>query len=203
MIEVENIGYDATGKNIDGNQLLKVATRINRFICTIEQISTDYGLMIYIFDIIQARRMDPIFFRYGTSLFGQKYKLESIGSCIIDMQSDVGAWKSDQASAANGIVQIRPANIDKDGILVFDKNVYLPTEVNIPSLQYNDVLFNNTNNSQELVGKTAIFRGNEVYKFSNHITRIRVNQDKILPYYWWLILNIYQRKSFFYSICTN
>lgn len=157
---------------------------------------------IYISDIIQARRMDPIFFRYGTSLFGQKYKLESIGSCIIDMQSGVGAGKSDQASAAIGIVQIRPTNIDKDGILVFDKNVYVPTEANMPSLKYNDVLFNNTN-SQELVGKTAIFRGNEAYKFSNHITRIRVNQDKILPDYLWLILNIYQRKSIFYSICTN
>lgn len=157
---------------------------------------------IYISDIIQARRMDPIFFRYGTSRFGQKYKLESIGSCIIDMQSGVGAGKGDQASAANGIVQIRPTNIDKDGLLVFDKNVYVPTESNMPSLQYNDVLFNNTN-SQELVGKTAIFRGNEPYKFSNHITRIRVDQDKILPDYLWVILNLYQRKSIFYSICTN
>lgn len=52
MIEVENIGYDAIGKNIDGNQLLEVATRINRFICTIEQISTDYVLMIYIYSIL-------------------------------------------------------------------------------------------------------------------------------------------------------
>ena len=157
---------------------------------------------IYISDIIQARRMDPIFFRYGTSQFGKKYKLESIGSCITDIQSGVGAGKEDQASEVNGIVQIRPTNIDKDGLLVFDKNVYVPIEANMPSLRENDVLFNNTN-SQELVGKTAIFRGNEPYKFSNHITRIRVNQNKILPEYLWLILNLYQRKSAFYSICTN
>ncbi|TGY63670.1 restriction endonuclease subunit S [Parabacteroides distasonis] len=157
---------------------------------------------INISDIIQARRMDPIFFRYGTSLFGEKYKLESIGSCIIDIQSGVGAGKGDQASETNGIVQIRPTNIDKDGLLVFDKNVYVPIEANMPSLKENDVLFNNTN-SQELVGKTAIFRGNEPYRFSNHITRIRVNQNKILPEYLWIILNLYQRKSIFYSICTN
>lgn len=157
---------------------------------------------IYISDIILARRMDPIFFRYGTSQFGQKYKLESIGSCIIDLQSGVGAGKGEQVSEANGIVQIRPTNIGKDGFLVFDKNVYVPTEANIPSLRENDVLFNNTN-SQELVGKTAIFRENKPYRFSNHITRIRVNQDKILPEYLWLILNLYQRKSIFYSICTN
>lgn len=157
---------------------------------------------IYISDIIQARRMDPIFFRYGTSQFGQKYKLESIGSCIIDVQSGIGAGKGDQASASNGIVQIRPTNIDKDGFLVFEKNIYVPIEANMPSLKENDVLFNNTN-SQELVGKTALFRGNEPYRFSNHITRIRVNKDKILPEYLWLILNLYQRKSIFYSICTN
>lgn len=157
---------------------------------------------INISDIIQARRMDPIFFRYGTSLFGEKYKLESIGSCIIDIQSGVGAGKGDQASETNGIVQIRPTNIDKDGLLVFDKNVYVPIEANMPSLKENDVLFNNTN-SQELVGKTAIFRRNEPYRFSNHITRIRVNQNKILPEYLWIILNLYQRKSIFYSICTN
>ncbi len=48
---------------------------------------------INISDIIQARRMDPIFFRSGTSLFGKKYKLESIGSCTIDIQSGVGAGK--------------------------------------------------------------------------------------------------------------
>lgn len=42
------------------------------------------------------------------------------------MQSEVGAWKSDQASAANGIVQIRPTSIDKDGILVFDKMFIYP-----------------------------------------------------------------------------
>ena len=128
--------------------------------------------------------------------------MESIGSCITDIQSGVGAGKEDQASEVNGIVQIRPTNIDKDGLLVFDKNVYVPIEANMPSLRENDVLFNNTN-SQELVGKTAIFRGNEPYKFSNHITRIRVNQNKILPEYLWLILNLYQRKSVFYSICTN
>ena len=32
MLEVENIGYDATGKDIDGNELPKVAKRINTFV---------------------------------------------------------------------------------------------------------------------------------------------------------------------------
>ena len=32
MIEVENIGYDATGKKIDGSELNKVAKQIKEFI---------------------------------------------------------------------------------------------------------------------------------------------------------------------------
>lgn len=63
-------------------------------------------------------------------------------------------------------------------------------------------IFNNTN-SQELVGKTAIYKGNIPYKFSNHITRIRVNKEKIIPEFLWLILNIYQQREIFYAICTN
>ncbi|MFR3331124.1 MAG: restriction endonuclease subunit S [Odoribacter splanchnicus] len=157
---------------------------------------------IHISNIIQARRMDPIFFRYGISQLGQKYKLTTIGSCAIDIQSGIGAGKEDQASDINGIIQIRPTNIDKEGLLVYDKNVYVPIDANMPSLEKGDILFNNTN-SQELVGKTAIFTENKPYRFSNHITRIRVNKNKILPEYLWLILNLYQRKSIFYSICTN
>jgi type I restriction enzyme S subunit len=63
-------------------------------------------------------------------------------------------------------------------------------------------LFNNTN-SQELVGKTAILKESKTLFFSNHITRIKVNKEKALPDYLWIILNIYQRKNVFYSICTN
>lgn len=157
---------------------------------------------IHISDIIDARRMDPIFFRCGTTQFERHFKLEAIGTCIVDIQSGVGAGKKEQADKDNGIIQIRPTNIDKNGILIFDKNVYVPFNSTMPSLQKDDVLFNNTN-SQELVGKTAIYKGDIPYKFSNHITRIRVNREIIIPDYLWLILNIYQQKKIFYAICTN
>ena len=106
---------------------------------------------IYISNIIDARRMDPIFFRYGIIQFGRIFKLEPISSCIIDIQSGVGAGKKDQTDKNNGIIQIRPTNIDRNGMLIFDKNIYVPFDATMPSLQRDDVLFNNTN-SQELVG---------------------------------------------------
>jgi hypothetical protein len=31
MFEIENIGYDATGKKMEGNELMKVADRIQKF----------------------------------------------------------------------------------------------------------------------------------------------------------------------------
>lgn len=146
--------------------------------------------------------MDPIFFRYGTMQFGRYFRLEAISTCIVDIQSGVGAGKKDQADKNNGIIQIRPTNIDRNGMLIFDKNIYVPFDAAMPSLQKDDVLFNNTN-SQELVGKTAIYKGDIPYKFSNHITRIRVNREKIIPEFLWLILNMYQQREIFYAICTN
>ncbi len=157
---------------------------------------------INISNIVDARRMDPITFRYRTMQFGRNIKLEPISSCVIDLQSGVGAGKKDQADKNNGIIQIRPTNIDRNGMLIFDKNIYVPFDTAMPSLQKDDVLFNNTN-SQELVGKTAIYKGNTPYRFSNHITRIRVNKEKIIPDFLWLILNIYQQREIFYAICTN
>ena len=69
--------------------------------------------------------MDPIFFRYGIIQFGRIFKLEPISSCIIDIQSGVGAGKKDQTDKNNGIIQIRPTNIDRNGMLIFDKNIYM------------------------------------------------------------------------------
>ena len=48
---------------------------------------------VHISDIIDARRMDPIFFRYGTMQFGRYFRLEAISTCIVDIQSGVGAGK--------------------------------------------------------------------------------------------------------------
>lgn len=157
---------------------------------------------IHISDIADARRMDPIFFRFGTARFGHTFKLASIGSVVIDMQSGFGAGKGDQAGEEDGIIHIRPTNIDNEGNLIFEKNVYVPSNLKKQMLSKGDVLFNNTN-SQELVGKTAILKEERDLFFSNHITRIRVDQQRIMPEFIWIILNLYQQEKIFYSICTN
>jgi restriction endonuclease S subunit len=120
----------------------------------------------------------------------------------LDFQSGFGAGKEEQVTEKNGIIQIRPTNIDSEGMLKYDKNVFVPKLLDKTLLEIDDVLFNNTN-SQELVGKTAILKEKRKLFFSNHITRIKVDKAKVIPDYLWIILNVYQRKNIFYSICTN
>ena len=152
--------------------------------------------------IVEDRRLDPIY--YGLAFFNEQiqYPLAPLKSFCLDFQSGFGAGKEEQTTEETGIIQIRPTNIDSEGMLKYDKNVFVPYTLNKTLLEIDDVLFNNTN-SQELVGKTAILKEQKKLFFSNHITRIQVDKTKAIPDYLWIILNMYQSKSVFYSICTN
>ncbi|MBW8326913.1 MAG: restriction endonuclease subunit S [Prolixibacteraceae bacterium] len=152
---------------------------------------------------LAGERLDSIFYASDLMLFySGKYSSVPLKSVSISFKSGVGAGKQDQAIGQNGIIQIRPTNIDENGLLKFDRNIYLPFEAKADTLDVDDVLFNNTN-SQELVGKTAILKEQKELCYSNHITRIKVDQNKLVPDFLWVILNIYQKNKVFYSICTN
>ena len=148
-------------------------------------------------------RLDPIFYASDLTKFNSgKFKSLSIGKVAYSFKSGFGAGKKDQTDAESGIIHVRPTNLGKDGLLKFDKNVFVPKNDKADLLEKGDVLFNNTN-SQELVGKTSIVTDNKELYYSNHITRIKVNKNLILPEYLWIILNLYQEHKIFYSICTN
>lgn len=147
-------------------------------------------------------RLDPIFYNSDLNKFNKYFESVKLSKVVKVFKSGVGAGKQDQADGSNGIIQIRPTNIDNYGNLKFDKNIYVPFGFKGDQLSINDVLFNNTN-SQELVGKTAILKeGGELF-YSNHITKIQVDTEFILPEYLWIVLNIYQENKIFYSLCTN
>ncbi len=154
------------------------------------------------------KRLDPLY--YFENVFGflkiTKYNSHTLSELTNYTIAGFGVGKDEQDLTQNGYIQIRPTNIDDFGLLKFDRNVYLGEEYitsrrsNI--IQKNDILFNNTN-SQELVGKTAFFDLDGTYFHSNHITRINVNEEKILPKFLWILLNLYQQKKIFYTLCTN
>lgn len=161
-------------------------------------------IFIQQFKTITGKRLDPIFYSSDLNTFNSGlYDSQLLRVVSLSFISGVGAGKQDQSSEdMGGIIQIRPTNMDRNGGLKYDKNIYLPIDFQGTKIEVDDVLFNNTN-SQELVGKTTILKEEKELFFSNHITKITVNTNIIYPDYLAIILNAYQRSKIFYSMCTN
>lgn len=85
--------------------------------------------------------------------------------------------------APNAYPHLRPNNIGFGGQLNLDKVVHIPIDKVDDSkrhLKTNTVLFNNTN-SKELVGRAVIINSDIDFAFSNHITKLIVDNNLILP----------------------
>jgi type I restriction enzyme S subunit len=105
-----------------------------------------------------------------------------------------------------GVIQLRMNNVDTRGNFIWDDYIRVPAEketIEQYKLDVDDVLFNNTN-SVELVGKSAMFTGfNEPVVYSNHFTRLRTNQDLLLPDFLSAWLNLQWQKGVFANICNR
>ncbi len=154
-------------------------------------------------------RIDPLF--YSLDIFSflkdKKYEIKAIGEVTEYLKAGFAAGKQEQSEdKVAGIIQIRPTNIDEEGQLYFNKNIYLKSEYldtkKDEIIQKSEVLFNNTN-SQDLVGKTTYFDLECPHFCSNHITRIKIKENVVSPQYLTVILNLYQKKKIFFNICTN
>ncbi len=147
-------------------------------------------------------RLDPIYYASNfLHRFTQSHSVKLKDVCV-SFSSGFGAGKDEQTDEKNGYIQIRPTNINNNGELVFDKNVFVPLQKTVGFVEKRTVLFNNTN-SQELVGKNAILLEERELYTSNHITSIVVDETKANAEYIWIILNVYQRNKIFFSLCTN
>ncbi len=105
----------------------------------------------------------------------------------------------------NGIIQLRMNNITTEGKVTLKEYLKVPVPSNIKDylLKPGDVLFNNTN-SVDLIGKTAIFRGEcQFCTYSNHITRIRVDSSRVIPE--WIMYYFMElwRVGYFRQICVR
>lgn len=147
-------------------------------------------------------RWDPLYYASNFSRFFKHQYCTQLKNVCLCISSGFGAGKDDQSDEKNGYIQIRPTNIDNNGELIFDRNVYVPLQECADFVTVGTVLFNNTN-SQELVGKTAVLLEEKQLYTSNHITSIVVDESKISAEYLWIVLNTYQRNKVFYTLCTN
>ena len=154
------------------------------------------------FSEVTGGRLDPLYQFNSSFLISTKYEQVKLAEICNSFISGFGAGKENQTSELNGIIQIRPTNIDSECELKFDKNIYIDKNFEGKKIKKTDVLFNNTN-SQDLVGKTAVGESAENMFFSNHITVISINERIIDSYFLKESLNMLQRHKIFYSICTN
>ena len=113
------------------------------------------------------------------------WERKSVDEMVDEMQYGTSAKTSEDAS---GVPVLRMGNI-KDGSLVLDSLKYLPAEHDeFPALllQDGDLLFNRTN-SAELVGKSAVYRGNPSQcSCASYLIRVRLRTcyvPEFLAYY--------------------
>lgn len=157
---------------------------------------------------LSGLRWDPLYQSGNIYRFidDTDYEFQTIAQVIDFLKSGFAAGKQDQSKKSDEVIQIRPTNLNRDRELKFTKNVYIDRALlqsrKADILLKDEVLFNNTN-SQILVGKTALFNQNGEYFCSNHMTRIKVNQEKLIPQYLTYVLNLYQRQQVFFKLCTN
>jgi type I restriction enzyme, S subunit len=86
-----------------------------------------------------------------------------------------GKWND----VGRGILQLRPFNVTAAGGIDLQAAKYVDTDRDLDSyrLRCNDVIFNNTN-SEELVGKTALWMNSREAVLSNHMTIVRVHDTR-------------------------
>ena len=109
----------------------------------------------------------------------KEWEVVQLDGLILDVKNGFASGKRDE----EGIVQIRMNNVSIDGRLLLDTylKVPIPENIDVWLLKTNDFLFNNTN-SIDLVGKSAIFKSAPFpCTFSNHFTRMRFREDRVLP----------------------
>ncbi|OYT57296.1 MAG: restriction endonuclease subunit S [Desulfurococcales archaeon ex4484_217_2] len=129
----------------------------------------------------------------------KEWRVVKLKEVVLEAKPGFPCGKRDE----NGVIQLRMNSIDTEGWINPDAYVKVPPPKNVEEylLKPGDILFNNTN-SVDLIGKTAIFRG-EFSKcvYSNHLTRMRVNPSKVIPEW---ILYVFIRKwhlGIFKAIC--
>ncbi len=107
---------------------------------------------------------------------------------------------------AGGVPHLRMNNISKDGLLemsLIRRILRDFAEARNRFAEVGDVLFNNTN-STELVGKSCIFTGwQERCAFSNHLTRLRPNPEKLCAEWLFMCLRDLWLQGYFAANCVE
>ena len=128
----------------------------------------------------------------------RNWNITGIGQIAKLVASGFPSGKHNQDS--QGVPHIRPMNIDREGRLDLSVTKYVEGEP-LRELEKGDVLFNNTN-SPELVGKTTVIQLETRLGYSNHMTRIRL-EDAVCPSFIARQLHFLWGVGYFRHRCAN
>lgn len=141
-------------------------------------------------------------------MFGNLSGNDTSGSVPLDdlsvsLESGFACGKSNLVE--NGMLHLRPFNIGLNGELDLKNTYKIPYSFASKSKLFvhsGDILFNNTN-SRDLVGKVALVHETLEAGFSNHITRIRLDQTRCEPTFLTGYLRYLWQHGFFRDRCTQ
>jgi|CXWL01.1.fsa_nt_gi restriction endonuclease S subunit len=128
-----------------------------------------------------------------------------IGDVLISTQSGFACSKQYEATEKTGVLHLRPNNVGYWGVINLSKKVYIQKNKIEPSkvgIKKGQLLFNNTN-SKELVGRVAIALEDIDAGFSNHITRLIVDETKIDPRWLTHQINKLWADKYFFHLCKK
>jgi type I restriction enzyme S subunit len=134
-----------------------------------------------------------LFVSYWQSIIANpKYQIRTLG----ELCESIEYGTSSKSEPTGKIPVLRMGNI-QDGKLDWDNLVYSNNDIEIEkySLKFNDVLFNRTN-SPELVGKTAIYKGEMPAIFAGYLIRIHRNENLLDADYLTYFLNSNDAKEY-------
>lgn len=125
-----------------------------------------------------------------------------LGTLLTDIQPGFASGRHN--SDGCGIPHFRPMNVSTEGRIERSVMKYIDPSTGRPEirLRRGDILFNNTN-SAELVGKTALFDGEDSPAFSNHMTRLRVDETRLDACFTALMLHQAWREGWFAAHCNH
>jgi type I restriction enzyme S subunit len=134
----------------------------------------------------------------GTSHISASWK----NTTLNDVASDFSYGTSAKSSKTGRMPVLRMGNI-QDGILDWNELVYSTDETEIKKykLEAGDVLFNRTN-SPELVGKTAVYRGERSAIYAGYLIRVRCT-DQLNPDYLNYCLNSPAGKDYCWKVKSD
>ncbi len=127
------------------------------------------------------------------------WAVASVGDLSVSVEP--GFASGEHNLTGDGLPHIRPMNVTRAGTIDLQGVKSVPPGKSDKRLLLGDVVFNNTN-SPPLVGKTAVFRREGDFGFSNHMTRITPTAG-ISPEFLAYQLHYLWSAGYFRHLCTN